>query len=99
MSDSSVFRKINRILLFLGLLLLVAVLLIGIISAAVNWQGICESGTAGPEPCSWIQFALREMFWGIFLFIPYFFIAALINLVIALSHFVASLVTKIRSRR
>lgn len=91
-----VFRLLMRILVIIGLLLLAAVVLIGIISAAMNWQGTCDVAGGGQAACSWFRFALGEMFWGLFLFIPYFFLAALILLGMSLFQFIRSLVKRFR---
>jgi hypothetical protein len=89
-----VFRLLTRILVIIGLLLVLAVLLIGIISTAINWQGVCDLAEGATEPCSWFQFALGEMFWSLFLFIPYFFLAALSLLGMSLYQFFRSLVQR-----
>ena len=91
-------RILKRIFLITGLLLLLAILVIGVVSAALNWQGVCDEATGGQVPCSRVQFALREMFWAAFLFIPYFFVAALVLLGMSLTQFIASLVRKRRPR-
>jgi len=85
------FQWINRILLGLGLLLVLVVVIGGLISAALNWQGTCEDASGVQMTCSWGRFALQEMFWGAFLLIPYFFLATLVYLVMTLVQFIASL--------
>jgi len=92
------FRIIKRITLLIGLLLLLAVAVIGVVSALTNWQGVCDDVSGGQIACTRLQFALREMFWGAFLFIPYFFIATLAYLGMSLAQFIASLVQKRRQR-
>jgi hypothetical protein len=92
-------RKINKILLILGGILLLGILVMGFISTAVNWQGVCDIEGEGQVSCSWLQFALREIFWGIFIFIPFFLIAALINIGILLYQLIGSVATKIRMRK
>jgi hypothetical protein len=94
-----VFRLLTRILVIIGLLLLLVVLLIGIISAAFNWQGVCEVTEGAPVPCTWLRFALGEMFWALFVFIPYFFLAALILLGMSLYQFIRSLVQRLRKAK
>ena len=92
------FRITKRIILIIGLLLLLAVLLIGIISALINWHGVCEPASGVQVPCSRVQFMLREMFWGVFLFIPYLLIATFAYLGMSLAQFIASLVQKRRQQ-
>ena len=94
-----VFRLLIRILVIIGLLLLVVVVLIGIISTAMNWQGTCDVAEGGQVACSWFRFAFGEMFWGLFLFIPYFFLAALLLLGMSLFQFVRSLVQRFQKAK
>ncbi len=94
-----IFRILTRLLVVIGLLLLLAVVLIGAISTATNWQGVCEGEEGTMEPCSRFQFALGEMFWGLFLFIPYFFLAALILLGMSLYQLIHSLVQRSRKAK
>ena len=91
-----VFRILVRILFILGLVLFLAVVIIGIVSAAINWQGVCDVAQGSQVPCSWFRFALGEMFWGLFLFIPYFFLVATILLGMTLYQFATSMVRKRR---
>lgn len=82
------FRVIKLTFLLTGILLLLAVPAAGLVSAALHWQGFCENAPGAVSPCSWGQYALREMFWGIFFFIPYFFLAALAWLGMSLAQFI-----------
>jgi len=92
-------RKINRFLLVLGAILLAFIIIQGFVSATLHWQGVCLVESGRQEPCSWIQFALREISWGIFLFIPYFFLAALLYLAMALTQLASSLAMKFLSKK
>ena len=89
-----VFRILTRVLVIIGLLLLLAVLVIGVLSTVINWRGVCELAEGAVEPCSWFQFALAEMFWTLFLFIPYFFLAAIILFGMSLYQFIHSIVQR-----
>jgi hypothetical protein len=91
-------RIIKRLFLILGALLLLVVLAVGIFSAFSNWQGVCEPTSGVQVPCSRVEFMLREMFWGIFLFIPYLFLATLVYLGMSLAQFITSLAQKRRQR-
>ena len=90
------FRIIKLVFLAAGLLLLLAIPVTGLISTAVNWQGFCYGFSDAQAPCSWWEFARDEIFWSIFIFIPYFFIAALLWMGMSLAQFTRALVDKRR---
>ncbi len=96
---SRAFRIIKLVFLVLGLLLLLAVPVTGLISAAVHWDGLCEGQAGEPSPCSWWEFAVKEMFWVMFIFIPYFFAAAVAWTGMSLAQFIQSLVRKYRTSK
>jgi len=95
---SRAFRIIKLVFLVLGLLMLLAVPVTGLISAAAHWEGVCERQAGEPSPCSWWEFAVKEMFWVMFIFIPYFFAAGVAWTGMSLAQFIQSLVRKYRSR-
>ena len=92
------FRILKLIFLITGLLLLIAIPVSGLISTAVNWHGSCEKGAQEPGPCSWGEYALQEMFWSIFIFIPFLFLATLLLLGLSIIQFITSLVKKHRQK-
>lgn len=93
------FRVVKRIFLILTVLLLIVVAAIGLFSALFNWQGVCDQADGTQAPCSRLGFAINEMFWATFLFIPFFFIATLVYLGMSLAQFIAMLVVKRRAKR
>lgn len=95
---SRVFRVIKLVFLGLGLLLLLTIPVTGLISAASHWEGVCEMEAGQEEPCSWWEYAVNEMFWMLFIFIPYFFAAALAWAGMAVVQFVHPMVQKVRAR-
>ncbi len=88
------FRIVKRVFFILTLLLLLTVPVVGLASAAFNWQGICYGFTDGESPCSWWEFASREMFWATFIFVPFLFLAAVAYLGMSLAEFIANLARK-----
>jgi uncharacterized membrane protein YjgN (DUF898 family) len=90
------FRIVKRIFLVLTLLLLLAVPVVGLVSAAFNWEGVCYGFTDGESPCSWWEFARNEMFWATFIFVPFFFLDALVYIRMTLAEFIASLIRRRR---
>jgi hypothetical protein len=80
---------IKLIFLALALLLVLAVPIIGFVSASVNWEGTCYGLTNIERECSWWQFAWDEMFWTLMFFIPFVFFTALAWIAMALVQFVA----------
>jgi hypothetical protein len=93
------FRIIKRVFLIVGLLLLIAIPVIGLISTGINYEGICHNSTAGQWECTWWEYAGNEMFWAIFIFIPYLFIASFMFLGMSLTEFIVSLVRKCRQKK
>jgi hypothetical protein len=63
-------RILNWIFLGASIFLLLAIPVMGIGSAAANWQGMCYGFTDSQAPCSWWEFAKNEMFWSSFMFVP-----------------------------
>jgi hypothetical protein len=70
-----------------------------LISTAVNYEGICRGFRGGQWECKWWEYAGNEMFWAIFIFIPYLFIASLVFLGMSLTEFIVSLVRKRRQKK
>ena len=89
-----VFRLLKRITLIAGLLLLLAVPASGLISTARNYAGVCYGFTDGQAPCPWWQYAVNEMFWASFIFIPFLALATLLWLGMSAAQFIASLIQK-----
>jgi hypothetical protein len=94
------FRRIKRLLLIIGLVLLLVVPVSGVVSAALHWQGFC---TPGPGvvliECSWMEYAFQEMFWALFIFIPYLFVVVVVLLGMTLIQFIAALRGRRERRR
>ncbi|MBK7320327.1 hypothetical protein [Candidatus Villigracilis affinis] len=64
------FRIINWIFVGLSLCFLLAIPVLGLGSAAINWNGVCHGFTDGQAPCSWWEYTQNEMFWASFIFLP-----------------------------
>lgn len=90
------FRIVKRVFLLLSLLLLLTVPVVGLVSAAFNWRGVCYGFTDGESPCSWWEFARNEMFWATFIFVPFLFLAAIAYIGMSLAEFISSLVRRRR---
>jgi len=90
------FRIIKLVFLVIGLLLLLAIPVSGLISAAVNWKGVCYGFTDGQWQCSWWEYARSEMFWVMFIFIPFLALATVVFLGMSLAQFIASRIQKRR---
>jgi len=88
------FRIVKRIFPIITLLLVLAVPMVGMISAAVNWHGVCFGFTDGESLCTWWEFARNEVFWATFIFIPFFSLASLAYLGMALAEWVHGLLPK-----
>lgn len=93
------FRLIKRIFVILTLLLLLAVLVIGLASAAFNWRGVCDDIAYGERPCTWWEFARSEIFWATFLLIPFLFVAAVAYFGMSLAEFIAQFARKQKEKR
>jgi hypothetical protein len=87
------FRIIKLIFLGISILLCLAIPVVGLISTATSWGGVCES-MSGLYACPWWKFAGNEMLWLLFLFIPLLFAAAVIWLVMSAIQFVMAIVKK-----
>lgn len=83
-------RIIKLVFLALALLLCLAIPVIGLVSTAASWDGICYGFTDGQVPCSWWEYARNEMFWASMLFIPFLFITSLVWIAMAIVQFVHS---------
>jgi hypothetical protein len=92
------FRIIKFIFLVIGLLLLLSIPVSGLVSTAVNWKGVCYGFTDGQWECPWWEYAGDEMFWAMFIFIPFLFIATLVFLGMSLAQFIVSLAQKRRQK-
>jgi hypothetical protein len=87
------FRIVKLIFLGISILLCLAIPVVGLISTAISWEGVCESAS-GLYACPWWQFAGNEMLWTSFLFIPLLFAAAIIWLVMSAVQFVIAMAKK-----
>ena len=85
------FRIIKLIFLVTGILLLVAIPIVGLVSAANTYQGVCLDSTKGEHPCTWMQYAGKEMFWTSFIFIPYLFLASIMWLGMSAVQFIVEM--------
>jgi len=83
-------RIIKLVFLALALLLCLAIPVIGLVSTAASWDGICYGFTDGQVPCSWWEYARTEMFWALMIFIPFIFITSLVWIAMAIVQFVHS---------
>ena len=88
-----VFRIIKLIFLIVSILLCLAIPVVGLISTATSWEGVCESAS-GWYACPWWKFAGNEMLWSSFLFIPLLFGAAVVWLLMSAVQFVMAMVKK-----
>lgn len=87
-------RIIKLVFLALALLLCLAIPVIGLVSTATSWDGICYGFTDGQTPCSWWEYARTEMFWALMIFIPFIFITSLVWIAISAVQFVAAQLEK-----
>ena len=85
------FRIIKLIFLVTGILLLIAIPIVGLVSTANTYQGVCLDSANGERPCTWIQYAGNEMFWTTFIFIPFLFLASIVWLGMSAAQFVAEM--------
>ena len=74
-----------------GILLLIAIPIVGLVSAANTYQGVCLDSANGERPCTWLQYAGNEMFWTSFIFIPFLFLASIVWLVMSAVQFVVEI--------
>jgi hypothetical protein len=89
-----IFRIIKLIFLVLSLQLCLAIPIVGLVSTATSWQGICYGLTDSQHACPWWEYAGTEMFWASFLFIPLLFAASIIWLVMAAAQFIVAKLQK-----
>jgi len=85
------FRIIKLIFLVTGILLLIAIPIVGLVSTANNYHGVCLDSTNGEHPCTWMQYAGNEMFWTTFIFIPFLFLASIVWLGMSAAQFIAEM--------
>ena len=85
------FRIIKLIFLVTGILLLVAIPIVGLVSTANGYQGVCLDAANGEHPCTWMQYAGNEMFWAFFIFIPFLFLASIVWLGMSAVQFVVEM--------
>lgn len=85
------FRSVSRFFWLATLFLLAIIPLFGVASALWNWHGVCLDRHGAEFACSWGRFAVQEMFWAVFLLIPFLFLAALVHLGMAFIEFIVSL--------
>ena len=93
------FRIIKLVFLILGVLLCLAIPLMGLISTAVTYHGVCHGFTDGQSPCTWMEYARNEMFWSSFIFVPLLFLASLVWLIMAAVQFITEIVQKRKDKR
>jgi len=74
-----------------GILLLIAIPIVGLVSTANNYQGVCLDSANGEQPCTWMQYAGNEMFWATFIFIPFLFLASIVWLGMSAVQFIAEM--------
>ena len=82
------FRIIKLIFLGISILLCLAIPVVGLISTATGWDGVCSA--TGLYSCPWWKFAGNEMLWMSFSFIPLLFAAAVIWLVMSAVQFIVA---------
>ncbi len=92
------FRIIKFIFLIVGLLLLLAIPVSGLVSTALHWEGVCYGRPSGQWECPWWEYAGDEMFWAMFIFVPFLFIATFVFLGMSLAQFIVALVQKRRQK-
>lgn len=88
MRVSRTFRIIKLVFLAGSVLLCLAIPVAGLVSTATGWEGTCYGPGDGRHACPWWEYAVMEMFWASFLFIPLLFIAAVVWLGIAVAQFI-----------
>ena len=74
------FRVVKRIFLIAGLLLLLAIPVSAAVSTALHYNGTCRGTQGVGWACSGWEYAAAEMFWALFIFIPFLFLATLVFL-------------------
>ena len=89
------FRIIKLVFLILGILFCLAVPILGLVSTATTYQGTCHGFTEGQSPCTWMEYAGKEMFWSSFIFVPLLFLAAIVWLVMAAIQFIGEMKQKV----
>lgn len=88
------FRIIKLIFLALGILLFLAIPIIGLASTAITYDGTCHGFTDGQAQCSWMEYARNEMFWASFIFVPLLFLASIAWLIMATVQFIVEMKQK-----
>jgi ABC-type spermidine/putrescine transport system permease subunit II len=88
------FRIIKLILLLLGVLLCLAIPVVGLVSTAVNYHGLCYGFTDGQSACAWWEFARNEMFWSSFILVPLLALASAVWLTMAAVQFIVEMIQK-----
>lgn len=64
------FRIVFLVMTVLTLLLILAPLFLGLVSAILNYRGTCYGFTDGSWDCSWQEYASDQIFWSALLEIP-----------------------------
>jgi len=85
------FHVIKLIFLVTGILLLIAIPIVGLISTTNTYQGFCPDAANGERPCTWMQYAGNEMFWASFIFIPFLFLASIVWLGMSAAQFIVAM--------
>jgi hypothetical protein len=67
---SRIFRISRNIFLGIALLASLSIPVMGLVSTATGWHGICYGFTDGQWPCGWWEYARNEMFWASFIAVP-----------------------------
>ena len=88
------FRIIKLIFLILGILLCLAIPIVGLVSTATTFHGICYGFTDGQSQCAWWEYARNEMFWVSFLFAPFLFLASIVWIIMAAVQFIVGMKEK-----
>ncbi len=88
------FRIIKLTFLALGILLLLAIPIVGLTSTALTYHGTCYGFTDAQAQCSWMEYASNEMFWASFIFVPLLFLASIAWLIMAAVQFIMEMKQK-----
>jgi hypothetical protein len=92
------FRIIKLVFLVAGVLLCLAIPVVGLVSTAIGWEGTCQGFNHDTRACPWWEYAGTEMFWASFMFIPLLFLAALVWLAMAAAQFIIAKTQKQKER-
>ena len=88
------FRIIKLAFLVSGILLCLAIPIVGLASTAINYDGTYHGFTDGQSQCTWMEYARNEMFWTSFIFVPLLFLASIAWLSMAAVQFIVEMKQK-----